>query len=73
MPIEIVGAIADVHKSGIDLLSLQAGVVRERLGVKAVLHDPTVFAEPRTTTLVHENIPISHSVGGKPQNGEITP
>ena len=63
MPVEVVGTIANVHEGGIDLLALQAGVACEGLGVKVVLHDPTMFTEARTAALVHQNITISHSVG----------
>jgi hypothetical protein len=73
VPVKVTRAIADVNEGGVNLLSLQAGVVREGLGAKVVLHNPAVFAEPRTTTLVHQDIAVSHSVGGKPQNGDIVP
>ena len=53
MLVEVVGAVADVHESDINLLTLQTGVVLEGLGAKVVLGDSTMFTEPRTTTLEH--------------------
>lgn len=51
--VKVMGTIANVHEGGIDLLPLQAGVAREGLGAKVVLHYTTVFAEPRAAALVH--------------------
>ena len=53
MLIEVLGTVSDVHEGGIDLLALQTGVVLEGLRAKVVLHDATMFAEPRTSALEH--------------------
>ena len=65
MLIEVTRAVAYVHEGDVNLLALQAGVVLEGLGAKVVLRDATIFAEPRTSALVHQNITVSHSGWGK--------
>ena len=64
MPVKVIGAVANVCEGGIDLLALQAGILGEGFDAKVVLHNPTMFTESRTTALVHQNVTISHSVGG---------